>query len=94
MNNNLKTAVTAVVGVAAVGVSATNYLRVRREEQAKRAQIEIDKNLDMEAIRQASIVMRDRMNNAEYFHSHTVTDMLVDLDHEIKFQKIAVRTKD
>ena len=50
--------------------------------------------LDLEAIRQASIVMRDRMNNAEYFHSHTVADILVDLDQEIKFQKIAVRNQD
>lgn len=94
MNINPKTAVTAVAGVAAVGVSAANYIRVRREEQAKRAQIEINKNLDMEAIRQASLVMRERMSNAEYYHSHTVVDMLTDLDQEIKFQQIAVRNKD
>lgn len=87
MNNTIKTAVTAVAGVAFVGAAVHQSIRVRREETAKRLEIQKNLNLDLEAIRRASDITHERLNSGGYT-GRRVVDLLDDLQNEIDFQKM------
>lgn len=89
-NNEVRTAVAAVVCVAAVGASVVTFVRVHKEEAAKRREIERNKHLDLEAIRNATSVTLDRIARGD-FDDFNFNRLFDEHTNEIKFQKIAIR---
>lgn len=60
----------------------------RRTESAKRAAIELNKELDLEAIKRAGEAVQARIANGYY---RNITDLPKALNAEIELQKILVR---
>ncbi len=88
---NIKLVAYAAVTATAVGVSIVKCVQIHKEEAAKRADIEKNMHLDLEAIRRATDVVSERMSTmplSELLNLSNVMDMH---NYEIKFQKIAIR---
>lgn len=90
MNNNLKTAVTAVAGVAIVGAAIKQSVETRRAEQAKRRKIKEEAILDLRAITRARLNMSNKIADGGY-QIGSLGRLQQDMQTEIEFQKIAIR---
>lgn len=86
--DNIRLSIFSIASTFAVGLAFKNYLRVRKEEMAKRAQIDKDLKLDLQAIANASQIMRRRIENGEI---RSLRQLEETLKNEIEFNKIAIR---
>lgn len=87
--NKYTSAAIAVTGTVVVGASIVQSIMTHRRESAKRNQIENDLQFDLEAIRRAGQVIRDRINSEDGFVPfHVWSERFED---EMAFQKIVVR---
>jgi hypothetical protein len=92
MNRNDIRIIQAVAfGAAVVILSAREYIRIHREEQAKREQIDRDMHLDIAAIHKASPVILARIDAGEIRSLAALQDAV---KTETAFQKIAIREED
>lgn len=89
--NDVKTIARFAGAMTAVGVSATIYVKIARDERAKRVEIEKNLHLDLKAIRLASDELSKRIAAGAY--DGQLTRMFDDLNTEIAFQKIAIRNE-
>ena len=87
MTRNQKIVITALYAAAAV--SGIKYLQVRREERAKRAEIDANLARDLAAFDAAAARMMERIANGEF--TGTPTYKLVD---EFEFETIAAHFND
>lgn len=90
MNNNLKTAITAVASVAVVGVAVKQSIDTRKKEIQKRNEFKHNMKLDTAAIEEARLVMTKKIASGEY-PIGSLGRLQRDMQTEIEFQKIAIR---
>lgn len=90
MHNIRLTFYLAAFAAAAV-VTAKSYLRVHRDESAKRLEIEKNMHLDIRAIHAAQEAMNARIDAGEI---HSLGQLAAEVSNEIAFQKIAIREED
>lgn len=86
--DKIKVAVGVAATSAAVVLAVKSCIQVRREERAKRQQIDRDMHLDIQAINNATEVLNNRIDNGEI---HNITQLVDSMRNEIAFQKIAIR---
>lgn len=90
---NTKLAAYALATAAFVAVSIHHTIKIHKIEAAKRAQIEIDKNNELEAIRKAGEIMRDRIDSG-YYDRYILAPgqtILQKLDEDFRFFTIVSR---
>lgn len=86
--DNIKLAVYTTASAVVVIAAAKSCIRVHREEQQKRLEIERNKQLDIEAIKRVSPVMEARIEAGEI---RDLPSLIDSFHNEIAFQKIAIR---
>lgn len=73
-----------------VGVAAINIKDIRRREEAKREEMRAQAQLDIQAIHNASKVVRSMIDAG---HIRSLSQLSETVNNEIAFQKIAIREK-
>lgn len=89
--DNIKLIASATASAVVVVAAVTSSIRVRREEQQKRLEIERNKQLDLEAIRRAGAIEREWLDNADISEVLNLQNVMDRLHNQIAFQKIAIR---
>lgn len=87
-HRHLKAAFIIVGCVYIIGKGVVEIRQNHLVEMAKREQIELDGELDIEAIERAAVVMNQRIERGEIRSYNELRDSVVS---EIAFQKIAIR---
>lgn len=84
----------AVAGtfIVVAGIATADYRKTVREEEAKRAEIKRNIDLDVKAVDLAAERIHKKLREGGSFS--TLSDVAHSLNDEIKFQKIAVRLED
>lgn len=86
---------TPAAQIVAAGVTvvktAKKMMIVHRTETAKRRAIELNRELDIEAIRRAGAVVEQRIQSGYYGKNASLATIVADQQNEFEFQKIAVR---
>lgn len=92
MDPNLKTVFSVIAGAAVAGIAVTEYVTAVHNERAKRREIEKNRQIELEAIRRASTIVQERLNDRAYL-LRGLGPIMEDLSNEIRFQSIALRTQ-
>lgn len=77
--------------VATVGIIALGFVRSHIIYKKDLHQIEIDQNLDMEAIRRTGNAMKNKIDSGEFDGYRSVDSLLHDFNERLAFEKIAIR---
>ena len=75
---------------AIVGVSVKSIVDISRQEEAKREEMRAQAQLDIQAIHNASKVVRSMIDAG---HIRSLSQLSETVNNEIAFQKIAIREK-
>jgi O6-methylguanine-DNA--protein-cysteine methyltransferase len=89
--NNDTVRLSISISTIAVAIAAKQYIRIHREERAKRKEIQRNMRLDIQAIHNAHDVMIARINNGEI---RSLAQLAEATHTEVAFHKIAIREED
>lgn len=89
-NDQVKFTIGITLTTVGVAIAARQCIRTHRIEAAKREEIKANAALDIQAIHNATRIVRDRIV-AEGSPIHSLGDVISEINNEIKFQQIAIR---
>lgn len=90
--SKIELAILVATGALTVSVAAVSYARAQREYKKTFAQIELDHELNSEAIRRTQERIRERIWDRSR-PLPSVNDLVREFNEELEFQKIAVRNR-
>ena len=90
MNNRNRSMFIIGIGTTAIVIAIARYLETVQEERQKRAKIQAETKLQIEAINVAKEIVQKRISNGVYDRKLTIADIVNDL----RFETIVARFKE